>query len=199
MGTLDGANIEIREEVGSENIYIFGMTAEEVEYEKLHKSRTPWEIYNSNPVVHRIIDAIGNGLFSGGDTEIFRPIVMICSANMTPTCYSLTWNPTWRASKPSDGNFWTPPPGPGSRSLMWPVWVNSAATAPLVNMPGKFGEWSRVSKLQQAASNRRKHNKQVLYHLCRQLPSLETVSLGENLIKFAADGDDNTSALQWIL
>jgi len=75
IGTLDGANIEIRQEVGEENIYIFGMTAGEVEYEKLHKSRTPWEIYNNNPVVHRIIDAISNGLFSNGDTEIFQPIV----------------------------------------------------------------------------------------------------------------------------
>ncbi|MCF6187623.1 MAG: glycogen/starch/alpha-glucan family phosphorylase, partial [Desulfobulbaceae bacterium] len=75
VGTLDGANIEILEEVGAENIFIFGMTAEEVEYEKLHKSRTPGEIYENNPDIHRIIDAIGNGLFSGGDTEIFQPIV----------------------------------------------------------------------------------------------------------------------------
>ncbi len=75
VGTLDGANIEILEEVGSENIYIFGMTAEQVEYEKLHKSRTPLDIYNTNPVVHRIIDAIGNGQFSSGDTETFRPLV----------------------------------------------------------------------------------------------------------------------------
>jgi starch phosphorylase len=75
VGTLDGANIEIREEVGPDNIYIFGMTAEQVKYEKLHKSRTPWEIYNANPVIHSIIDSIGNGQFSGGDTEIFQPIV----------------------------------------------------------------------------------------------------------------------------
>lgn len=75
VGTLDGANIEIREEVGAENIFIFGMTAEEVEYEKLHKSRTPWEIYNSNPVIQRVIDAIRDGMCSSGDTEIFKPIV----------------------------------------------------------------------------------------------------------------------------
>ena len=75
VGTLDGANIEIQEEVGPENIFIFGMTAEEVAYEKLHKSRTPWEIYNNNPVVHRVIDAIDNGLFSDGDRELFQPIV----------------------------------------------------------------------------------------------------------------------------
>ena len=75
VGTLDGANIEIREEVGPDNIYIFGMTAEQVEYERLHKSRTPWEIYNANPAILRIIDSIGNGEFSDGDTEIFQPIV----------------------------------------------------------------------------------------------------------------------------
>ena len=75
VGTLDGANIEIRDEVGPDNIYIFGMTAEQVEYERLHKSRTPWEIYNANPAIHRIIDSIGNGEFSDGDAEIFQPIV----------------------------------------------------------------------------------------------------------------------------
>jgi glycogen phosphorylase len=75
VGTLDGANIEILEEVGAENIFIFGMTAEEVEYEKLHKSRTPREVYNSNPVVHGVIEAVRGGMYSGGDTEIFKPIV----------------------------------------------------------------------------------------------------------------------------
>jgi starch phosphorylase len=75
VGTLDGANIEIREEVGAENIFIFGMKAEEVEYEKLHKSKIPGEIYKNNPVIHRVIDTIGNGTFSGGDTKIFKSIV----------------------------------------------------------------------------------------------------------------------------
>jgi starch phosphorylase len=75
VGTLDGANIEIREEVGHDNIYIFGMTAEQVAYERLHKSRTPWDIYKANPAILRIIDSIGNGEFSDGDTEIFQPIV----------------------------------------------------------------------------------------------------------------------------
>ena len=75
VGTLDGANIEIREEVGEENIFIFGMTAEEVAYEKLHKSRTPWQIYQNNQVIRRVIDAVKNGQCSGGDREIFRPLV----------------------------------------------------------------------------------------------------------------------------
>ena len=75
IGTLDGANIEIREEVGPENIFIFGMTAEEAEYEKKCKSRKPWQIYENNPAVREILDAIGGGAFSNGDTEMFRPLV----------------------------------------------------------------------------------------------------------------------------
>jgi starch phosphorylase len=75
IGTLDGANIEIREEVGAENIFIFGMTAEEAEYEKKCKSRKPWQIYENNPAVREILDAISNGAFSNGDTELFRPLV----------------------------------------------------------------------------------------------------------------------------
>jgi starch phosphorylase len=75
IGTLDGANIEIREEVGADNIFIFGMTAEEAEYEKKCKSRKPWQIYEANPTVRAIIDAIAGGAFSSGDTELFQPLV----------------------------------------------------------------------------------------------------------------------------
>jgi glycogen phosphorylase len=75
IGTLDGANIEIREEVGAENIFIFGMTAEEAEYEKKCKSRKPWQIYENNPDVREIVDAIGGGAFSNGNTDLFRPLV----------------------------------------------------------------------------------------------------------------------------
>jgi starch phosphorylase len=75
IGTLDGANIEIREEVGAENIFIFGMTAEEAAYEKKCKSRKPWQIYENNAEVRGIIDAIAHGAFSNGDPDLFRPIV----------------------------------------------------------------------------------------------------------------------------
>jgi starch phosphorylase len=75
IGTLDGANIEIREEVGEENIFIFGMTAEEAAYEKKCKSRKPYQIYEQNPVVSKIIDALAKGVFSHGDTNLFRPLV----------------------------------------------------------------------------------------------------------------------------
>jgi len=75
VGTLDGANIEILEEVGKENIFIFGLTASEAEYEKQNKSRTPAAVYETNAAVKRIVDSIRDGVFSYGDREIFRPIV----------------------------------------------------------------------------------------------------------------------------
>lgn len=75
VGTLDGANIEIREEVGEENIFIFGMTAEEASYEKKNLSRTPAEVCQANPKIAAVIDAIRNGAFSDGDTSLFAPLV----------------------------------------------------------------------------------------------------------------------------
>ncbi|HBT96900.1 MAG TPA: glycogen phosphorylase [Desulfobulbaceae bacterium] len=75
IGTLDGSNIEIREEVGEENFFIFGMTAEEVEVEKLNPSRTPEGICQANPVIREVIDSIANGAFSHGDKKLFQPLV----------------------------------------------------------------------------------------------------------------------------
>ncbi len=75
IGTLDGANVEILEEVGEENIFIFGMTAEEAEYEHIHISRSPQVVCAENPVVAAVIESIGNGSFSRGDKELFTPLV----------------------------------------------------------------------------------------------------------------------------
>ena len=75
IGTLDGANIEILEEVGSENIYIFGMNADEAEYERLNPRRTPADVCRENPDIAAVIEAIGNGSFSGGDKALFAPLV----------------------------------------------------------------------------------------------------------------------------
>ncbi len=75
IGTLDGANIEIQEEVGKENIFIFGMTAEEAEYERLNISRSPWKICAENEVIGDVLDSIKSGSFSRGDTELFKPLV----------------------------------------------------------------------------------------------------------------------------
>ena len=75
IGTLDGANVEILEEVGEENIFIFGMTAQEAEYEKIHISRPPQMVCDENPVVASVIESLRDGSFSRGDTAMFRPLV----------------------------------------------------------------------------------------------------------------------------
>ncbi|HSH13119.1 MAG TPA: glycogen/starch/alpha-glucan phosphorylase [Desulfurivibrionaceae bacterium] len=74
IGTLDGANIEIMEEVGRENIFIFGMTADEVEREKSCPSCSPREVYLAEAVVRRTLDSLLDGSFSGGDRDLFQPI-----------------------------------------------------------------------------------------------------------------------------
>ena len=75
IGTLDGANIEIREEVGEDNIYIFGMTSEEVEFEKKHNSRSPQQICDENPHVAAIMETLTSGIFSNGNPRYFQNIV----------------------------------------------------------------------------------------------------------------------------
>ena len=75
IGTLDGANIEIREEVGAESMFIFGLTAEEAERERQRPTRPSRRIYEANPEIRRTVDSIANGSFSNGDRGLFRPIV----------------------------------------------------------------------------------------------------------------------------
>ncbi len=75
IGTLDGANIEIREEVGKENIFIFGMTADEVEFERKNISRTPHQVCQGNEGIKDVIEAISDGCFSNGDKALFQPLV----------------------------------------------------------------------------------------------------------------------------
>jgi len=75
IGTLDGANIEIREEVGADNIFIFGLTAEEAEYERIHNSRTPVQICRENDDIALIMEALSSGTFSHGDRNLFQPLI----------------------------------------------------------------------------------------------------------------------------
>ncbi len=74
IGTLDGANVEIREAVGAENFFLFGLTAEEVAKRKAD-GYSPRAIYEANPALREAIDLIGSGFFSNGDRELFRPLV----------------------------------------------------------------------------------------------------------------------------
>ncbi len=74
IGTMDGANIEIREEVGAENFFLFGLTAQEVS-DLQARGYQPHQYYERNPELKDIIDLIRGGFFSRGDTELFRPLI----------------------------------------------------------------------------------------------------------------------------
>jgi glycogen phosphorylase len=74
IGTLDGANIEIREEVGAENFFLFGLSEQEV-YALKAKGYRPMDYYNANQGLRDVIDLIRSGFFSRGDTELFRPLM----------------------------------------------------------------------------------------------------------------------------
>jgi starch phosphorylase len=74
IGTLDGANVEMRDEVGADNFFLFGLTADQV-YKLKSKGYHPYEYYHSNDDLKLVIDSISSGVFSQGDTELFRPLV----------------------------------------------------------------------------------------------------------------------------
>lgn len=74
VGTLDGANIEIRERVGPENFFLFGLNAEEV-FAIKERGYNPQDFYHGDPELKQTIDQIGGGYFSNGDTEVFKSIV----------------------------------------------------------------------------------------------------------------------------
>ncbi len=73
IGTLDGANVEIREEVGEENFFLFGLTTEEVHTTKAEGYR-PYDYYEKNEKLKEVLDFLISGKLSGGDKELFRPI-----------------------------------------------------------------------------------------------------------------------------
>src|SRR5271169_3137103 len=74
IGTLDGANVEIRQEVGAENFFLFGLTAEQVIALKAG-GYNPRHYYENNATLKQVVDQIASGDFSGGDQGLFRPIV----------------------------------------------------------------------------------------------------------------------------
>jgi glycogen phosphorylase len=74
IGTLDGANVEMREEVGPENFFLFGLTEDEVVALKANGYR-PADYIDSNDELRAVLDLIAGGTFSHGDTEVFKPLV----------------------------------------------------------------------------------------------------------------------------
>ncbi len=74
IGTLDGANVEIREEVGAENFFLFGLTAAEVS-ERKAIGYVPGFFYETNPQLREALDQLAAGVFSRGDRALFQPLV----------------------------------------------------------------------------------------------------------------------------
>ena len=74
IGTLDGANIEIRDAVGAENFFLFGLTAPEIG-EMKKKGYRPRDYYERDPLLREVLDGLGNGTFSKGDSGLFRPLL----------------------------------------------------------------------------------------------------------------------------
>jgi starch phosphorylase len=74
IGTLDGANVEIREAVGAGNFFLFGLTADEVVARRA-AGYSPGSVYESHPALREALDMIAGGYFSAGDRDLFRPLV----------------------------------------------------------------------------------------------------------------------------
>jgi starch phosphorylase len=74
IGTLDGANVEIKERVGDDNIFIFGLTADEIAGMRAN-GFDPRDVIDSDPILKRVLEMIGSGVFSPDDPGRFRPIV----------------------------------------------------------------------------------------------------------------------------
>ncbi len=74
LGTMDGANVEIVEEVGIENAFIFGLSSDEVINFEQNGGYDPMEIYNNDPEIHRVVDQLVDGTYANGDTEMYRDL-----------------------------------------------------------------------------------------------------------------------------
>ncbi len=71
IGTLDGANIEIRDAVGEDNIFIFGMTADQVQ-DARHGGYVPWRLYHADPALRQVLDMIGEGFFTPEQPDRYK-------------------------------------------------------------------------------------------------------------------------------
>jgi starch phosphorylase len=74
LGTMDGANVEMVEEVGEENAFIFGMSSDEVIAHEQNNDYNPMQIYNSDPDIQRVLIQLINGFYSPSDPELFREL-----------------------------------------------------------------------------------------------------------------------------
>jgi len=92
IGTLDGANVEIKREVGDDNIYIFGLKAEDIERMELTREYNPSEYYEKYPEIRKAVDLLKSDELSGGDPGLFKPLfdsLLYGSEGNTPDQYFL--------------------------------------------------------------------------------------------------------------
>ncbi len=74
LGTMDGANVEIVEEVGIENAFIFGLSSDEVINYEQQGGYNPWDVYNTDPDVRRVVDQLVDGTYAHGNSEMYRDL-----------------------------------------------------------------------------------------------------------------------------
>ncbi len=74
LGTMDGANVEIVEEVGIENAFIFGLSSDEVINYEQRGGYNPWDVYNTDPDVRRVVDQLVDGTYAHGNSEMYRDL-----------------------------------------------------------------------------------------------------------------------------
>ena len=74
LGTMDGANVEIVDEAGIDNAFIFGLSADEVINYEQNGGYNPYDLYNNDPDIHRVVDQLVDGTYSNGDTEMYRDL-----------------------------------------------------------------------------------------------------------------------------
>ena len=74
LGTMDGANVEIVEEVGAENAFIFGLSSDEVINYENNGGYNPMDIYNSDANIRRVVNQLVDGTYSQGDKEMYRDL-----------------------------------------------------------------------------------------------------------------------------
>ena len=74
IGTMDGANVEMAEEVAKENMFIFGMSSDEVIAHEQNRDYNPMDIFNQDQEIRQVLMQLINGFYSGNDTELFRDL-----------------------------------------------------------------------------------------------------------------------------
>ncbi|MFH7320689.1 glycogen/starch/alpha-glucan phosphorylase [Desulfurivibrio sp. D14AmB] len=105
IGTMDGANVEMCDEIGRENMFIFGMDADQVEAVRRDPLRTPETVYQNNQEVRAAVDAITAGEFSRGDTALFTPIVRALLSPDDPYLFLLDLEDYLRCQEEVDREF----------------------------------------------------------------------------------------------